>query len=720
MSLKRIVIVCLLCIAALNARAVHRRALLIGINDYTASQIPQYTSTPQRDWRNLGGSVNDVTSMREMLLVLYGFQPNEIVTLSDQAATRAAILRAIETQLVAPAAKGDVVLFFYAGHGSQVRNSRSDEPDGLDESIVPADSRRGAKDIRDKELRRLFNRVLDRGARLTVMLDDCNSGSGARGLPAGTTVRGIRPDPRDVADGADYGPRPEERGALVLSASQDFENAGETRDADQKIRGVFTWAWMRAIRDASPGEPVYDTFLRAQARLRNETPYQEPVIAASLLARRTPFLGSDVAMERPRIAVRMLQDDRTAVLQGGWMNGLAVGSTLRDPNDPRTTLTVTKLEFGRSEARVEHGRVGPGALLEPAGWIAEPARPLRVWVPRVATSAIPIEGIAHLLVILAKRNHLRWINDPTVTTPQYVIRHAERGWQLLSPAVRQFGGGDAGAEAAIGAIPSGSSVFVQLPAPVTLRFGAVEITNDPTCADYVLAGRYVKGRLTYAWIRPGVMRADRHKSGLPVRSAWVSESPEQLHDAVLRLRKIAAWQQLESPAAGRWPYRLELQRVDGAVVGGATLAGKTRYRAVLRGTNLPPRLDGRFIYLFVIDSHGRSVLLFPRAASGSVENRFPIDVTSAPPPAIPIGTTFEVAPPYGVDTYFLLTTDEPLPNPSILEWDGVRRDGAQAHSALERLFLDTGSGTRSVLTPAKWSIERTTWESAPQKRRGGV
>jgi len=708
MSLKNMIAI-IACLIALDAYGA-RRALLIGINDYTASQLPkQSPAVPGRDWRNLGGSVNDVTSMREMLTLLHGFEASDIVTLTDQAATRRAILHAVEQQLVAPAAKGDVVFFFYAGHGSRVRNSRSDEPDRLDESIVPADSRRGARDIRDKELRRLFNRILDRGAHLTVMLDACHSGSGARGLTAGATVRGVKPDLRDVADGADAGPRPEDRGALVLSASQDFEDASETRDPDRQIRGVFTWAWMRAMRDASTDEPAIDTFLRAQARLRAETPYQEPVLAASAIARLTPFLGSqaDRRAARMPVAVVKIRADGTALLQGGWANGLSIGSNLRMPNDPHVRVTVTNLiGLGQSEARVENGRIEPGTLLEQTGWLAAPPRPLRVWMPAVAKSALPIEGLGHLLVIVAKKRGLRWINDPTSTTPAHLVRHADRGWQLVAPdaPIRQFSDDDGGAEAAIGAIPPGSSVFVQFPAPQSLLrgfTGSFEVTTNPAAADYVLTGRYANRRLTYAWVRPGVTRADRRKCGLPLRTSWVDASSTELGEALLRLRKILAWQLLESPPVGRSPYHLALHRDD----------GKAIYRAFLHGANLPPQVAARYVYLFVIDSHGKSILLFPRSASGSVENHFPIDDQAAPPPEIPI-TRFEVVPPYGIDTYFLLTTDEPLPNPSILEWDGVRRDAARPSTALERLLIETGVTARSILTPSTWSIERLTWESA--------
>lgn len=155
---------------ALPARAIARHALLIGINDYSASSrvnAAANDSEPDRDVPNLDGAVNDVQLMREMLIALYGFKPADIAVLTDQQATRGAIFRKLEEHLVAPAQKGDIVVFFFSGHGSQVRNSLSPELDRLDESILPADSRTGAADIRDKELLGIFNRILDRGARLT-------------------------------------------------------------------------------------------------------------------------------------------------------------------------------------------------------------------------------------------------------------------------------------------------------------------------------------------------------------------------------------------------------------------------------------------------------------------------------------------------------------------------------------------------------------------------
>ena len=53
----------------------------------------------------------------------------------------------------------------------------------LDETIVPADAASGAFDIRDKEIARLCNQVVDKGILLTAIFDSCHSGSIARGFP---------------------------------------------------------------------------------------------------------------------------------------------------------------------------------------------------------------------------------------------------------------------------------------------------------------------------------------------------------------------------------------------------------------------------------------------------------------------------------------------------------------------------------------------------------
>ncbi|HEX3576949.1 MAG TPA: caspase family protein, partial [Thermoanaerobaculia bacterium] len=715
---------CAMLAACLQVEAApHRRALLIGINDYTASTLaahPRSAPAPGRDWPNLGGAVNDVNTMRDMLVALYGFDRNGIVTLTDQAATREAILVGIE-QLVNAAAKDDVILFYYAGHGSQVRNSLSEERDKLDESLVPADSRIGAADIRDKELRMLFNRVLDRGARLTVILDNCHSSSGARGLGTGAQPRGVKPDLRDVADGVSV-PRPESRGALVLAATQDVDAAWETRDAEGKFRGAFSWAWMRSMRDAASGEPAMETFLRAQARMRAETPFQQPTIAGTVDTRMAPFLGTrtDRRDDRIVVAAQKVRGDGTVLIEGGWANGLSVGTELRAA---AARLTVTALRgVTECEARLQSGTMpSPGALLEVSAWAAPPVRPLRIWTPRSPHTLKDIATMARSLSSEAAQHGVRWITDPIDVTPTHLLRWSGSEWELLSEGATEHLGQNTAAIAAMARLSPGSTLFVQFPAPETLvdRVAAegVEQATTPEEADYVLAGRFTGHHLSYAWVRPSVKKSDRRKTGLPVRTAWIAERKNNsrlrdtapaLHAALLTLRRIHGWQLLESPPSDRFPYRLAARRArDGMLVtdGGAIIGGE-RYELVLRAISqpLPARIPKRFIYAFVVDSNGKSTLLFPPPSAGSVENQFEPHETEI---ALGEPSAFGASPPYGVDTYFLLTTEEPLPNPSVLEWDGVR--APEAFTPLEQLLLQP---TRAIgAVPTKWSITKTTFES---------
>ncbi|HYC58055.1 MAG TPA: caspase family protein [Thermoanaerobaculia bacterium] len=589
-----------------------RRALLIGIDDYTASTLPIAGPQQHRGWPDLQGAANDVRILSEMLVLRYGFDRKDIVTLTNQQATRAAILHSIEQHLVRPAQKGDVVFYYFAGHGAQVPNTASDEPDLLDESIVPADSRRGAADIRDKELRPFFNQVLDRGAHLTLLLDHCHSGGAFRGLPNGTRPRGIAHAP-PIDDRRDYGQRPDERGALILVSTQDLDSAWETRGDDGRMHGAFTWAWIQAMRDAVAGEPAQETFLRAQARLRGETPYQSPAMLGRSDARLRPFLGLRPRSrdERMVVAVERVEPNGDVILQGGWAHGLAVGSELSPVGNRRSRLRITRLlGLGRGVARMSapfSTNIRSGTLLEVVSGTTPQGRPLRVWLGRDA----PVAGV-----------------------------------------------------------------------------DGITFVGDPRDADY----RLERNSGEYSWVRAG-----SEPRGLPRRTAW-TDDPMQLRRDLVTLRRIHSWLSLASPAAMAAPYHLAVRdEKTHQLVRDTEIIGDRIYSIVLRASEPPgAELMRRHYYVFVVDSHGNSRLVFPR--TGSIENRFPIGASAPAEIALGAPSAFRITRPYGIDTYFLLSTEEPLPNPSILEWDGVR--------------------ARRALTDTRWSIERITLESiAPARRR---
>ena len=100
---------------------------------------------------NLAGPTYDVASMRELLTSSkFGF-PNDdqhIHLLENSAATRAGILAAMNKYLVEQPQKGDIVVLYFAGHGSLRVNTKSNKqtfdlggkPTPLDNTIVPADA----------------------------------------------------------------------------------------------------------------------------------------------------------------------------------------------------------------------------------------------------------------------------------------------------------------------------------------------------------------------------------------------------------------------------------------------------------------------------------------------------------------------------------------------------------------------------------------------------
>lgn len=134
-----------------------KRALIVGIN---------YTGTGSA----LKGCLNDAIHMRA-LLESRGF--TEIKTVLEKEATTAGITDGLNW-LIADTAPGDVIVFHYSGHGSQLPSST--EADGFEEIICPIDLNWIDKVITDNTLRQIFDKVPN-GVNTTLVLDCCHSGT---------------------------------------------------------------------------------------------------------------------------------------------------------------------------------------------------------------------------------------------------------------------------------------------------------------------------------------------------------------------------------------------------------------------------------------------------------------------------------------------------------------------------------------------------------------
>ena len=136
-----------------------KRALIVGIN-YVGTGHP------------LKGCINDAHNMHRLVLDDLGFSQTKLVL--EDAATTEGILSGLHW-LVDGVKPGDVILFHFSGHGSQVRSNI--EPDGLDEIICPIDLDWKTKVIKDDQFKQIFSTVPN-GVNVTVILDCCHSGSG--------------------------------------------------------------------------------------------------------------------------------------------------------------------------------------------------------------------------------------------------------------------------------------------------------------------------------------------------------------------------------------------------------------------------------------------------------------------------------------------------------------------------------------------------------------
>ena len=158
-----------------------KQALLIGINNYQSIN-------------GLQGCINDVTNVRDILKTFFGFTNNDIRVLTDTRATRANILSRLE-KMVSQGKPGDLLVFQFSGHGSQIRDRNNDElNDHLDELICPYDMNWDNGYITDDMLGNILMR-LKKGVRMEIILDSCHSGTGTREInpfrPSGVQLPGM-------------------------------------------------------------------------------------------------------------------------------------------------------------------------------------------------------------------------------------------------------------------------------------------------------------------------------------------------------------------------------------------------------------------------------------------------------------------------------------------------------------------------------------------------
>ncbi len=224
-----------------------KKAFLVGINDYAPVGI---------GGSDLSGCVNDAEDMANTLFIC-GFEAKNIRIYTDKNATKEGIIKGLNW-LIKNSKKGDNLVFYYSGHGSQVVDLDGDEIDKKDEILCPHDMDFMKKIyVADDDLRKIFSK-LSSGVNLEVLLDSCHSGTGTREQSVDKRARYLAP-PIDYSFHIDYEPQLKTVGLLkdreivtglnhVLWSGCKSNQTSEEVMIDDKVRGVFTYNFCQILR----------------------------------------------------------------------------------------------------------------------------------------------------------------------------------------------------------------------------------------------------------------------------------------------------------------------------------------------------------------------------------------------------------------------------------------------------------------------------------------
>ncbi len=764
---------------ALRVDAQTRRVLLIGINKYHYSSAvtdawrarlpPEAVATTRgpdttrrADMPDLDGAVSDARAMEQLLLTRFAFLPANVRHLYNEQATRSGILDAVR-QLIRESQPGDVVVFYYAGHGSQRYNSlapASASINRFDQTIVPADANLGQYDVRNTELTALFDELLAKGVQVTLIFDSCNSGSAVRGLVP-LKVRFAPFDLRDARDPADPESltRPGRRNpALVLAAAQESEFAWEDPGTGH---GAFTAALLRVLQSAatSVNAPAQEIFRQVEALLRWNSVPQVPVLKGTDADAGRPLFGAEKGAGAGRLLLTLQgitgpQQD-TAILDGGAAMGIGEGSELRAVGVGPETLRLrvvggSDLSTSRAVAIAGTLRPTPGAAFVVEKWVLPAEANLQAWVP-AAIDERALAAAARQLAGLRSAGSVEWVADPTALPDDgrllYTVEYDAGTWKLRLPSgsltalrapapadiqaavaadVRLTSEARAREAGAPAAAPGQPRLFVMVPPTTRLLqetglatpSSPVRVSPSPAGCAYALVGRLNDdGTVSYAWVRPNATGQSATRSPFPVRTDWISEGDDaaggKLGELGRRLARVNYWLTVQDHNPNPFPYHLVLRRTDAtapdkAMADTTPTHGGEQYRLVLRpDPTLPVQSDTQWVYIFVIDRTGRGQLLF-----GQSMNKFP------PPTAAPgAGATaevvvpksdFTITSPYGIDTFVLLASKRPMGTPeSTFSFPGVVLEGGAR-----------GVEAHTEPPPADWSIQRLVTRSLPPASGG--
>ena len=582
------------------------RALVVGVSEY-----PKLAETI---W--LKGPKNDSREMANMLARL-GVPAGNITVLADGTrdlaegihhggfGTKKAILDGLD-RLAETSQRGDLVVFYFSGHGAQQPDLNGDEEGGRDGVFLPYDTGKwGGEGVEnglvDDELSARIQVILDKGVDFFGIIDACHSATGFRDVPGDDSkVRQVDGAELGIPDSADAPVRGvklakapkaavEGRGrAAFFYAAQENEAAKDKPPAGSDTGesfGVFTYSLLSRLNQTT-GLTYRTLHQSVMADIKRNT----------LMATQTPEMEGEL-IDEPVLRLTSAETLKqwqifSGKLQAGQLAGVKPGAIVALYTDPAA----------KDEEAVAHGIVdSAGATISLVSPIAYPC-----------TEALGADGKCPTAV------------DPAQFKKGRFARVVEQGTDfsvVLSEPLRLDAGDGQDYSGAVQALKE-AVASAGLSSRVSLR-----------SSGYDIAVGLVDGKLAFA---PSAGSIDRLGKGSSPRLTLPADPQEAAKTVTEALDKITRALALQRLAAGLdlgnglgLETKLQVSRyTGGAITGGECPEDESDYAAPVDAGDNPTFGDCDTIS-FTMTNTGKK----------------PVDVT-----ALLVGADFSITPVWPTDS----------------------------------------------------------------------
>ncbi len=338
-----------------------KHALLIGIQEYN------YVQT---GFHSLKGPLNDINLTKGMLGQRFGFQEQDLITLTDAQATHTGIENAFQ-KLIQRINPGDFVYIYYTGHGSQTADLNGDELEGKDQTWVAYGARtrqtnhKDNYDVLDDEINAWLGAIYAKTDQVVFVSDSCHSATVSKGF---NLTRALDFDERPHILGRLKYTQPQIERGIRIGAARDYESAIDKARTNGRHYGAFTWHWVHNLQQAQASDTWYTVFQRTYAQLTAERGVaQRPQIEGE---RRQQILGGGrFFTAQPATLPVTVINNNWIELKAGFLSGVTQGSVYRQyqPQHPNPNslprLTITDVDAFTSYGKPERGTFQTGDLV---------------------------------------------------------------------------------------------------------------------------------------------------------------------------------------------------------------------------------------------------------------------------------------------------------------------------------------------------------------------